>query len=114
MQKKRYKVDYGGQKNFLAGAKDYYNAGERVRVCYNFIATDTRYFFFVDGAPFNPGFNDKEGFIIEFIKNDQSEFEAGWILNMGQILSIPFIILGIWLIVRAYKKPIICNTKEQQ
>lgn len=53
-------------------------------------------------------------FIIEFIKNDQSEFEAGWILNMGQILSIPFIILGIWLIVRAYKKPIICNTKEQQ
>ena len=67
MQKKRYKVDYGGQKNFLAGAKDYYNAGERVRVCYNFIATDTRYFFFVDGAPFNPGFDAKEGFIIEFM-----------------------------------------------
>ena len=45
-------------------------------------------------------------FIIEFIKNDQSEFEAGWILNMGQILSIPFIIFGIWLIVRAYKRPV--------
>lgn len=45
-------------------------------------------------------------FIIEFIKNDQSEFEAGWVLNMGQILSIPFIIFGIWLIVRAYKRPV--------
>lgn len=44
-------------------------------------------------------------FIIEFIKNDQSEFEAGWILNMGQILSIPFIILGTWLIIRAYMRP---------
>lgn len=42
-------------------------------------------------------------FFIEFIKNDQSEFEAGMLLNMGQLLSIPFIILGTWLIVRALK-----------
>jgi len=32
---------------------------------------------------------------IEFIKEDQSAFEAGMLLNMGQILSIPFIITGI-------------------
>lgn len=32
---------------------------------------------------------------IEFIKEDQSAFEAGMLLNMGQILSIPFILTGI-------------------
>lgn len=36
-------------------------------------------------------------FLIEFIKEDQSAFEAGMILNMGQILSIPLIIGGIFL-----------------
>jgi len=44
-------------------------------------------------------------FMIEFVKEDQEAFEAGWLLNMGQILSIPFIIAGIWLIVRALKRP---------
>jgi len=28
------------------------------------------------------------------------------ILNMGQILSIPFIIWGIWLIIKSNKTPI--------
>jgi len=32
---------------------------------------------------------------IEFIKEDQSAFEAGLLLNMGQILSIPFILTGL-------------------
>jgi phosphatidylglycerol:prolipoprotein diacylglycerol transferase len=32
---------------------------------------------------------------VEFIKEDQSAFEAGMLLNMGQILSIPFILTGI-------------------
>jgi phosphatidylglycerol---prolipoprotein diacylglyceryl transferase len=37
-------------------------------------------------------------FFIEFLKEDQVAFEAGMKLNMGQILSIPFIILGgLWL-----------------
>ncbi|MCB0730453.1 MAG: prolipoprotein diacylglyceryl transferase [Ignavibacteriae bacterium] len=39
-------------------------------------------------------------FFIEFIKEDQSAFEAGMALNMGQILSIPLIIWGIYLILR--------------
>jgi len=34
---------------------------------------------------------------IEFIKEDQSAFEAGLLLNMGQILSIPFILTGIFI-----------------
>lgn len=42
-------------------------------------------------------------FFIEFIKEDQEAFEAGMALNMGQILSIPFILGGIFLIVRAIK-----------
>jgi phosphatidylglycerol:prolipoprotein diacylglycerol transferase len=37
-------------------------------------------------------------FIIEFFKADQSDFEAGMLLNMGQLLSIPFIMLGIVLV----------------
>lgn len=42
-------------------------------------------------------------FILEFIKLDQEAFESGMLLNMGQILSIPFIIWGIWLIARSSK-----------
>lgn len=34
-------------------------------------------------------------FLVEFIKNDQVDFEAGMLINMGQILSIPFILAGI-------------------
>ena len=34
-------------------------------------------------------------FFIEFTKDIQEPFEAGMPLNMGQLLSIPFIILGL-------------------
>lgn len=44
-------------------------------------------------------------FIIEFIKNDQVPFEAGMVLNMGQLLSIPFILIGIVLIAYSLKMP---------
>ncbi len=44
-------------------------------------------------------------FLIEFIKENQETFESGMILNMGQILSIPFIVAGIWLINVALNKP---------
>lgn len=44
-------------------------------------------------------------FFIEFIKNDQEAFEATMTLNMGQYLSIPFVILGIGLIIYAMAKP---------
>ena len=44
-------------------------------------------------------------FIIEFIKNDQEAFEATMTLNMGQLLSIPFVIAGIILIWRAMVRP---------
>lgn len=42
-------------------------------------------------------------FLIEFVKKDQVNFEAGMALNMGQLLSIPFILLGLYLIFRKSK-----------
>lgn len=38
-------------------------------------------------------------FIVEFIKENQSSFEDGLLINMGQLLSIPFIIMGITLMI---------------
>ena len=39
-------------------------------------------------------------FLIEFLKENQSAFENGMLINMGQILSIPFIIAGLYLLFR--------------
>lgn len=40
-------------------------------------------------------------FVIEFFKENQEAFENQMTLNMGQLLSIPFILVGLWLIRRA-------------
>ena len=45
-------------------------------------------------------------FLLEFIKLDQEAFESGMLLNMGQILSIPLIIWGVWLIIRSKNQPL--------
>ena len=45
-------------------------------------------------------------FLIEFIKEPQVEFEESMTLDMGQWLSMPFVILGIASLVWAYKKKI--------
>lgn len=42
-------------------------------------------------------------FFIEFFKNVQEDFEVGMLLNMGQLLSIPFVLLGCWSIWRSLK-----------
>lgn len=42
--------------------------------------------------------------LIEFIKQPQVEFENSMVLDMGQWLSIPFVIVGIFFIVTSYKK----------
>ncbi|WP_133273855.1 prolipoprotein diacylglyceryl transferase [Hymenobacter radiodurans] len=44
-------------------------------------------------------------FLVEFLKEDQSDFESGMVLNMGQILSIPLIFMGLWVLLRAGKWP---------
>lgn len=44
-------------------------------------------------------------FLVEFIKLSQEAFEDKLPLNMGQILSIPMIFIGIWVLMRAGKDP---------
>ncbi len=48
-------------------------------------------------------------FFVEFLKEVQSPFEKGLALDMGQLLSLPFVILGIILIVYSLKP----NKKEE-
>lgn len=45
-------------------------------------------------------------FFVEFLKNYQEDFEASLPLDMGQLLSIPFILVGIYCVWRARKQPI--------
>lgn len=43
-------------------------------------------------------------FMLEFVKEPQSAYEIGMPLNMGQILSIPFWVYGIILLIRELKR----------
>ena len=45
-------------------------------------------------------------FLIEFIKEPQVDFEKVMTLNMGQLLSIPFVLLGVFFLVWAFTKKI--------
>ncbi len=45
------------------------------------------------GAFLSLGFTAR--FLIEFVKENQVGFEAGWDLNIGQMLSIPVVLIGI-------------------
>lgn len=44
-----------------------------------------------------------ERFLDEFLKENQAAFENGLTLNMGQILSIPFVLFGIYMMWRSKK-----------
>lgn len=50
-------------------------------------------------------------FFIEYIKNPQEDFEANMFLHMGQWLSIPFIILGLYIALKALIKPEVVPTE---
>ncbi len=43
-------------------------------------------------------------FLIEFIKEPQVGFEETMVLNMGQLLSVPFVIAGIAIVIYSFKK----------
>lgn len=56
-------------------------------------------------------------FFVEFVKEEQVSFEKGMTLDMGQWLSIPFILLGVLMCILAYKgkisnKPILKKTEK--
>jgi len=42
-------------------------------------------------------------FGLEFVKENQEAFEEGMKYNMGQLLSLPFIAMGVYLLFRPYK-----------
>ncbi len=41
--------------------------------------------------------------LIEYTKENQEDFENGMLFNMGQLLSVPFVILGIYCMLRSKK-----------
>ena len=45
-------------------------------------------------------------FLIEFIKEPQVGFEEGMALNMGQLLSVPFVLAGIGILVMAFMRKV--------
>jgi len=45
-------------------------------------------------------------FAYEFLKENQVSFENTMTFNMGQLLSIPLVIIGIFILIRSYKKPV--------
>lgn len=52
-------------------------------------------------------------FVDEFFKIDQVEFEEGMILNMGQLLSIPFILTGIVILISNIGKKRVAISADQ-
>jgi prolipoprotein diacylglyceryltransferase len=42
-------------------------------------------------------------FFVEFLKENQSGFEVDMTLNMGQLLSLPFVIAGFVFIAKSFK-----------
>ncbi|MBS1681937.1 MAG: prolipoprotein diacylglyceryl transferase [Bacteroidetes bacterium] len=49
-------------------------------------------------------------FVYEFLKENQVPFEDQMTLNMGQILSIPLVVVGILVLIRSFRKTEIQNT----
>ncbi len=52
-------------------------------------------------------------FFYEYLKENQVAFEDTLALNMGQILSIPIVLLGIYFVVRSYRNPVVHSAREE-
>ncbi|NEM98657.1 prolipoprotein diacylglyceryl transferase [Pontibacter burrus] len=44
-------------------------------------------------------------FLVEFLKENQVEFEDTMSLNMGQLLSLPLILIGLFVLFRVWRNP---------
>ncbi|MET4080207.1 phosphatidylglycerol:prolipoprotein diacylglycerol transferase [Pedobacter sp. UYP30] len=51
-------------------------------------------------------------FLVEFFKENQVAFENSMSLNMGQLLSIPFILFGLTVVIWLYRKNRVSNFKQ--
>jgi len=45
-------------------------------------------------------------FFVEFVKEAQVDERSDWVLNTGQWLSIPFILIGFYLLIQSPKRPV--------
>jgi len=43
-------------------------------------------------------------FAIEFVKVKQASYASEYLISTGQMLSIPFLLIGLWFILRSFKK----------
>lgn len=50
-------------------------------------------------------------FFVEFYKEEQVAFEEGMLLNMGQLLSIPFVLIGLFIFIRSLRDPSVSGAK---
>ena len=69
--KASHAVDYCGQKDAYAHARDTYKTGEKVRLTYPVPATDTEYSFYLDGEQLNADYEEGKGFILRFTMPDR-------------------------------------------
>lgn len=53
-------------------------------------------------------------FFVEFIKKEQSSFEKGMIIDMGQILSIPFVLGGLYFLLKKQTENNVSNSKNKK
>ncbi|TNE54520.1 MAG: prolipoprotein diacylglyceryl transferase [Bacteroidetes bacterium] len=53
-------------------------------------------------------------FMVEFVKIAQTDRDDVWFLNTGQILSIPLVLAGAFIIYRAYKKAPLSDSVESK
>ena len=77
VSKPMYKITFGDGKWALTDgttgkpSTGLYAVGERVVLWYEFVATDTDYYFYIDGQEIHPtNYTDKTGFIFEFMMPD--------------------------------------------
>ena len=52
-------------------------------------------------------------FLYEYLKENQVAFENTMALNMGQILSIPAVLMGIYFVIRSYQTPVVVPTADR-
>ena len=65
----KYRVEYDS-KGLYTNARDYYRAGTKVKLYFEMIATDTDYSFTLNGEYLPYTYNEKKGFVIEFVMPD--------------------------------------------
>ncbi|MBD2752457.1 prolipoprotein diacylglyceryl transferase [Spirosoma validum] len=52
-------------------------------------------------------------FLYEYLKENQVAFENTMALNMGQILSIPAVLMGIYFVIRSYQTPVVVPARNE-